>query len=84
MSLARVNGANLRSELMNPIGYAGGSVNLTFSVPPGAQFELWRSATPAFSPHTVLLLTNAPANGVFFFVDINPILPSGFYTIRQR
>ena len=84
MSLARVNGANLRSELMNPIGYAGGSVNLTFSVPPGAQFELWRSATPAFSPYTVLLLTNAPANGVFFFVDTNPILPSGFYTIRQR
>ena len=84
MSIVWVNGVNLRSELLDNIRYSGGQVNVSFTGIPGVQYEIRRWASATSPVYTVLLVTNAPPEGLFSFTDTNPPSPSGFYGTALR
>jgi len=61
------------------ISYDINGVTVTFAGIPGFSYEIQRSATADFASYTTLLITNAPAGGVFSFTDNAPLSPNGFY-----
>jgi fibronectin-binding autotransporter adhesin len=64
------------------INVMGGSAVLTFAGIPGLSYSVARSTD--FSTWTVILTTNAPADGVFTFTDLSAPQPTAFYRLQYN
>jgi hypothetical protein len=62
---------------------SGGAVSIHFAGVPGYAYDVERTTNLGGS-WTVVLTTNAPAHGLWFFTDSNPPQPSAFYRLRQH
>jgi hypothetical protein len=63
------------------ISWEAGGVTVKFAGIPGYTYIVQRAPTVG-GPWTDLLTTNAPTNGLFEFVDGDPLSPSGYYRLR--
>jgi hypothetical protein len=61
---------------------SGSTATLTFAGIPGLSYTVQRSTNVNFIPSDALLTTNAPAGGVFEFIDGSAPTPNGYYRIQ--
>lgn len=62
----------------------GGQITITFAGIPGFTYDVQRSTNIGFSSFTVPLVTNAPPEGVFIYVDPAPPFPTAYYRLKQH
>ncbi len=62
---------------------SGGSVRIDFAGIPEFSYVIERAESPG-GPWTQIYLTNAPAEGLFTFVDPVPPMPTAFYRLRRN
>ncbi|PYI80003.1 MAG: hypothetical protein DME26_22455, partial [Verrucomicrobia bacterium] len=65
------------------ISTGGASVTVRFAGIPGYKYDVERTTDLASGAWTVLLTTNAPAAGVWIYVDTSPPPGGAFYRTRQ-
>jgi hypothetical protein len=71
--------------LAQAIDTSGGGVTIRFSGIPGYLYDIERAEDVNFSVNvTVLLTTNAPANGQFSFTDPSPPQPTAYYRLKHN
>ena len=66
------------------IDTTGGSATLTFAGIPGFSYSVLRSTNVLFTLFDTVLTTNAPAGGVFQWIDSTPPQPSAFYRLQYN
>ncbi|MDW8310465.1 MAG: Ig-like domain-containing protein, partial [Verrucomicrobiales bacterium] len=82
---------NIAIALVTPGGLAkaidtsGGTVTVHFSGIPGYPYKVERADDVNFTVNlTVLLTTNAPANGQFSVTDTSPPMPTAYYRLKHN
>jgi hypothetical protein len=66
------------------ISISGPNVRVMFAGVPGWAYDVERTTNLAGGTWIVLQTTNAPAHGVWEYLDTNPPSPSGYYRIKQH
>jgi hypothetical protein len=62
----------------------GSSAVIGFAGIPGYSYSVQRSTSVTFDPYEIIWTTNAPATGVFQFIDANPPQPTAFYRLQYN
>jgi hypothetical protein len=65
------------------VASSGGAITIKFAGVPGYAYDVERAVDLGGS-WTVVLTTNAPPHGLWFYTDSNPPQPSAFYRLRQH
>ncbi|MEI8290076.1 MAG: autotransporter-associated beta strand repeat-containing protein [Verrucomicrobiota bacterium] len=63
---------------------SSGSATLNFAGIPGLSYSVQRSTNVNFIPFDTLWTTNAPAGGLFQFIDLSAPTPSAFYRLQYN
>jgi uncharacterized repeat protein (TIGR01451 family) len=66
------------------ISASGPNIRIQFAGVPGFAYDVERTTNIASGVWIVLQTTNAPAHGVWEFLDANPPMPAAFYRIKQH
>jgi uncharacterized repeat protein (TIGR01451 family) len=66
------------------IATTGGSVTVRFAGVPGYAYDVERTTDLANGPWMLLSTTNAPPNGLWWFVDPSPPVPAAYYRSKQH
>ena len=66
------------------ISVSGPNVKVRFAGVPGYAYDVERTTNVTAGTWVVLLTTNAPAHGVWEYLDTNPPLPGAFYRTKQH
>jgi len=62
---------------------ASGTISLSFAAIPGYRYDVQRATDVNFTQNvTVLVSTNAPADGLFMVEDPNPPTPEAYYRLK--
>jgi hypothetical protein len=86
----RTSSARVNINVVNPggilqmISSSGGAVTVNCAGIPGFQYDVQRATNVNFATFTVVLITNAPPNGLFSLIDNNPPTPTAFYRLLQH